>query len=893
MKFFPKKAKTERNAVKVAAVEGARRGRGLFAPYSDWETDAGVSDYEKIAGRLLADRDFRYAYPAKTAVELTDALGATARHDYDTREGTHRVRDFSGRVTKTYYFMRHDAAYLGKVRKVMDGRKRDLVDFRYDKATGRPVRVTDRLGNRRILEYDADGNCVKLSRRAGWSLAEKPVRSFAYDRQGRLVGVSELDENGNAVRTTKLAYGKTSRPVRIADGCKTVTVAYGPSGFPVSLKDDFSVVAFAYDRYNRPVSATDPYGVVTVRTYADHGGVARIERRDGTEVLASLSVAYDGNGQPVSVTDQDGITTACDRDALGRIVKERYADDTEVAYGYDRIGRLAKVVDENGHEITFGWDGFGLSSRLTAAGQLTAVKRDADGLVAEVASSVTGRVDRIVRRVYDQYDRVTEISYAKDEVETFSYDKWGRLVEHTRGKRTESYSYDHFGRLVKKVGGGVVCTYAYDAWGHRTRRTEVGLGGGAAQDERRVYDRAGNMVRKTVRGRTTTFLFDGANQLVASTVDGRTTRYAYDAAGRLVREGDRSYRYGYLDKVLGVTEGGRTYTYDCHVDGQLARADYGDGRTEDFSWDGLALVRRNGECFVNEPHVGGGAPVASSKGTTYFNDLLGTTIGVREGRKTPRYSAAALTAFGAAANSASGPSVAESSTFFTGKPHVDGLGRAFLFRNYRAPLAKWQTADPLGYPDGWNQLAYCGNAVTKNIDFLGAATVDFTVKWSNFEFQNYYYASYVERIFGDMFDTDCMQLTGDIWQVISESVLPRVEDQIDAKVQGLVRKANSGFGNSTTHYWTSKPYSFTSACWALGDGTVTTASNISYSWYDSWSDGVCFRYYVWSASVFVDYSDVFKDPLDIGIESPFANAYSYYHTWKDVPLASGGVVIVE
>ena len=993
MKFFPKKAKTAGNAVRVAAVEGARRGRGLFAPYSDWEADAGVSDYGKarkftlsglnalrgwrlvysdtrlqrietphgvsvqfeyapsgellavaslgtrfveldhaagrvsalrvngvavafryaavqttvlpktldglpagktvqalaslrtagltpeaftyadgylasaarggsverftvqtetpderrqnllsedrkggvahtgkIAGRLLADRDFRYAYPAKTAVELTNALGATARHDYDTGEGTHRVRDFSGRVTKTYYFMRHDAAYLGKVRKVMDGRKRDLVDFRYDKATGRPVRVTDRLGNRRILEYDADGNCVKLSRRAGWSLAGEPVRSFAYDRQGRLVGVSELDENGNAVRTTKLAYDKTARPVRVTDGCRTVTVAYGPGGFPVSLKDDFSVVAFAYDRYNRPVSATDPYGVVTVRTYADHGGVARIERRDGTEVLASLSVAYDGNGLPVSVTDQDGVTTACDRDALGRIVKERYADDAEVAYGYDRIGRLAKVVDENGHEIAFGWDGFGLSSRLTAAGQLTAVKRGTDGLVAEVASSVTGRVDRVVRRVYDRYDRVTEISYAEDEVETFSYDKWGRLAEHTRGKRTESYSYDHFGRLVKKVGGGVVCTYAYDAWGRRTRRTEAGLGGGAAQEERRVYDRygrlveiasfgasvkyfydargrvarqvvdgtpidfaytrhgrlagkylggrlapeaaveyeyskagriaartangirqtyeydargqllavkedgadaeryvydrAGNMVRKTVRGRTTAFSFDGANQLVSSTADGRTTRYAYDAAGRLVREGDRTYRYGYLDKVLAVTGGGRTCAYDYHVDGQLARADYGDGRVEDFSWDGLALIRRDGERFVNEPHAGGGAPVASSRGTTYFNDLLGTTVGVREGRKAPRYSAAALTAFGEAVNSASGPSVAESSTFFTGKPHVDGLGRAFLFRNYRAPLAKWQTADPLGYPDGWNQLAYCRNDVICSVDLLGCITED-------------------------------------------------------------------------------------------------------------------------------------------------------------------------
>ena len=88
------------------------------------------------------------------------------------------------------------------------------------------------------------------------------------------------------------------------------------------------------------------------------------------------------------------------------------------------------------------------------------------------------------------------------------------------------------------------------------------------------------------------------------------------------RRGDKTYRYGYLDKVLSVTEGEREYIYDYHVDGQLARADYGNGKAEDFGWDGLALIKRSDERFVNEPHIGGGNPVASSKGATYFNDAL-------------------------------------------------------------------------------------------------------------------------------------------------------------------------------------------------------------------------------------------------------------------------------
>ncbi len=541
-------------------------------------------------------------------------------------------------------------------------------------------------------------------------------------------------------------------------------------------------------------------------------------------------------------------------------------------------------MDENGHEIAFGWDRFGLSSRLTAAGQLTSATRGADGLVAEVSASVTGRVDRTVRREHDSLGRVTRVTYAKGEAETFAYDRWGRLSEHTRGSLKETYRYDHFGRLVERDENGTVFSYAYDAYGRRTRRTVCFADGGEALEERRAYDKygrlveiaafgtsvkwrydargrvarqvvdgspidfaytrdgrlagkwlggrespdasveyeysrdgriaartangvrqafaydargqlvavreggadveryaydpAGNMVRKTIRGKTTTFTFDGANQLVSSTCDGVTTRYAYDAAGRLVREGDRTYRYGYLDKVLSVTDGKRSYTYAYHVDGQLARADYGDGgrvgvgdggragsplpaASEDFLWDGLALVRRGDEGFVNEPHVGDapkklrfggkprakrsarrarkgprGNPVVSSKGMTYFNDVLGTTVGVREGRGSSRlkskcrYTAAALTAFGEPLQTQKGETSALLPSsflplplFFTGKPQVEGLGRVFLYRNYRADLAKWQTADPLGYPDGWNQLAYCGSGVTEYVDLYGALQV--------------------------------------------------------------------------------------------------------------------------------------------------------------------------
>ena len=200
-----------------------------------------------------------------------------------------------------------------------------------------------------------------------------------------------------------------------------------------------------------------------------------------------------------------------------------------------------------------------------------------------------------------------------------------------------------------------------------------------------------------------------------SVINGVTTRYAYDAAGRMVREGSKTYRYGWLDKVTAVVEGDRIATYEYHADGQLARAIYAPGHSpasESFEWDGLALVRRGDEQFMNEPHIGGGNPVASSKGTSYFNDALGTMVGSKSNGK---YSAAALTAFGEGSDA--------DKAFFTGKPMVEGLGHAFWMRNYRAGLAKWQSADPMGYPDGWNALAYCGNGVTASVDLWGCKEI--------------------------------------------------------------------------------------------------------------------------------------------------------------------------
>ena len=224
--------------------------------------------------------------------------------------------------------------------------------------------------------------------------------------------------------------------------------------------------------------------------------------------------------------------------------------------------------------------------------------------------------------------------------------------------------------------------------------------------EKYVYDPAGNILSKTIDGKTTTFIYDKANQLVSSTCDGKVTKYQYDAAGRLIQEGDKSYSYGWLDKVLAVRENGKKIaSFDYQVDGQIAQAVHA-GKAENFLWDDLALVHRGETSFINEPYVTGGNPILSSKQGVMFNDMLGNTLGTKQEKFNP----VQMTAFG---------ETKDTDALFTGKPYIGELGYAFLFRNYRADKGKWLSADPLGYPDGWNNLAYVNNRIIDFVDDIG------------------------------------------------------------------------------------------------------------------------------------------------------------------------------
>ena len=411
-----------------------------------------------------------------------------------------------------------------------------------------------------------------------------------------------------------------------------------------------------------------------------------------TELPKSEKLKYDTWGRLVEKS-KNGVVSKFKYDHFGRLV-EKLEGETLTKYAYDNYGKRLSRITTKGGETLDEYNTYDKFGRL--------VKTQSNG--------------KTVEYVYNKKNQLAEQIIDENKV-VFKYTKLGQLESKTlfnkEGKTLSElkYFYSKSGKITSRLANGKLQEYKYDA--KNQLLAVIDMESKSAVEEY-VYDASGNILKKTINGKTTTYTYDDANQLFSSTnPEGDITSYAYDAAGRLIKEGEKTYEYGWLDKVMRVAEDGKELArFEYHNNNQLAKAIRESG-VETFEWDGLALIERNGTKYINEPHAGGGNPVFAIGGETteaIFTDMLGTSIGyVKDGN----YSEITKTSFGA--------DTSDKSSFFTGKPYVEDLGYAFLFRNYRADMGKWGISDIIGYPDGWNNFAYCNNDITNVVDLLGAA----------------------------------------------------------------------------------------------------------------------------------------------------------------------------
>ena len=272
--------------------------------------------------------------------------------------------------------------------------------------------------------------------------------------------------------------------------------------------------------------------------------------------------------------------------------------------------------------------------------------------------------------------------------------------------------------------------YKYDKTG---KLISVEYAAKPEKNEYYAYDKQGNIIEKRMGGKVYKYTYDTGNQLKEMSSPEGKREYFYDRAGRLVSEKlngeiDVEYKYGYLDKVIEVNRRGKITKFAYDGFGMLAQKTFHDGSTEVWVWDGLALIRRGSDIYVNEPHVSGGVPILSKtdEGVRYHeHDFLGTTLWSTDTKGNLVKDYQDTTIFG------EGSIQKDRSARFTGKPYDEDLqAYVFPYRNYDASTARWRSSDPAGYPDGINNQFYAA-VPTLGLDISGLWIVDTTIIFSS------------------------------------------------------------------------------------------------------------------------------------------------------------------
>ena len=383
------------------------------------------------------------------------------------------------------------------------------------------------------------------------------------------------------------------------------------------------VTAYSYDTQGRRTSVRLPSGLTTTNIYYASGAGAGFLQTTVDLPINRINTYTYANNLIYSHTDDRGLTTVNTWDALNRLVKIYYPDDTFVTNSYDRLD-LVQIKDRMGYTNSFGYDAMrrqvaatnalgrytlydyctcgALDSIQDAAGKFTLFTYDNAG---NQLSETHWDADNIIYSITNSYDSLKRVISTMDSGGvgvTNWYNNQGKLyaVDNSAG-RVLLLTYDIEDRLINSVdANGVSIGMTYDGLGRLLTRSYPDEGmekygytaniTGPTSYTNQItnvvcysYDAKGRKTNECYLGVTTNwFSFDSAGDLVTLT-DGKkqVTTWNYDSYGRVTNKVDAAnnilftYKYDADNRLTNRTsaaKGTNSYGYDSV--GNLIRVDY-------------------------------------------------------------------------------------------------------------------------------------------------------------------------------------------------------------------------------------------------------------------------------------------------------------------------------
>jgi RHS repeat-associated protein len=553
---------------------------------------------------------------------------------YDALGNVTGIIDGEGNITK------YKLDNWGKIKEVekADGSK-EWYDYDY---AGNVVSTMDGNGNKTEYSYNSMNLLAEIKDAAGESMI------YQYDNQGRLA--RQTDRNKNII---EYVYNQDDKIVTKRDvGTGTAEFYnYNIDGSLASAAVNGQVYNYTYTANNRLKSKNVNGKTVLEYGYNKGGKVTELVDVVGRKT----SYKYDIIGRMEEVWDGDVRSAAYTYNPDNTIAGVRYGNGVDVNYGYDLDKNIAGILGKNRE----GKDLLNHSYSYDSNGNQ--IRKDEEGAVTSYA--------------YDRLNRLGEVVYPNNTIETFGYDNVGNRVARSLNSEVTSYAYDSRNRLTSLNVGENVTKYQ--------------------------YDNQGNLLEEITKQGAKAYTYDCFNRTASVTnPDGSYIKNSYDP------EGLRS---------------------EINENGVISR----------FVFDrGSVVTELDGENNFKSGYVRGYELISQrdSKDDSYyyFNNYHGDVVGLTDevGNVVNRYK---YDAFG---NTVESKEQVNNRFRYSGEQYDSVTNQYYLRARFYNPVVGRFTQEDEYRGDGLNLYAYVGNNPINYVDPSGYSCKDSASKENVFEENN-------------------------------------------------------------------------------------------------------------------------------------------------------------
>jgi RHS repeat-associated protein len=653
-------AGTAEAATTTFTYDAARQRTAITDPLGRITTTA----YD-VGGRMSSQTDplartTTFTYDVRgNLLTATDPLAQVTTHTYDLRERKLTTKDAKNQTTTFAY----DG--VGRLTRLTDPRN-NQTNWTYD-PRGQNLRKTYTGGKYEENSYDAVGRRTLHRTPAGvtractydlgdreltcdWSGTATPDVLRTYDTHGRLLTLKTGTLSSGAIATpeSSLAYTYDA-----ADQLLTEATTFG-TGLTGLATAQTLTTTYGYDADGRRSTLTHPDGTVISTTYTARSQIASIND-DGPPPLATFTY-----------------------DLAGRRVTKNLENTTSTSYLYDQTDQLTALVHNRAlteiARFAYAYD---------TAGRRTAKNMTGTALLARNESYTYDAIAQVTAANYGVRHGITN---DQPLAQSFAFDAMGNRT--SAGFTTTS-------------GGGTTSTaYTTNALNQYTA-----IAGGVP-----TYDDNGNTL--TLPG-SRTFTWDGQSRLKAANISTTaTSSFVYDARNRLVRRTINGV------STFFVWDGWSLIAEYRVVSGAFSRiARYVHGPMLD---ELLMQQRSTGTSPLYFHH--------DALGSTYFvTDSAGA---VQE-----RYTYTAfgeVNAYTAAGTAPIGTGPDLTRFLYTGREWLKEIGlNDHRHRHYDPTLGRWLSRDPMKERGGYNLYGYVQNNSINIVDLNGLIGLNLSFRGCN------------------------------------------------------------------------------------------------------------------------------------------------------------------